>query len=219
MSNNPDKTMKDLSDRSEENGKDLLLRSAAIENEEVINETLPVLCRELGLQNCNTEAPEGFAMYKNLNAVIVHACNRISNDQELQMLIADYSISHTTSKGQRSEANSYFFGRMHLSKKYPQTYICKETIREKLTELFAKRETDFPEHKKFSDKFYVLTNDPSRLTALLRFAPMDELVNFPELELEIQGNDCFYRCSHKPLSLEEAMQHVALTKVLLRIFR
>lgn len=219
MSDNLANSMKDFLDEFEHSAENLLLRSAAINNEEIINETLPVLCKELGLENYTTEVPEGFAMYKNLNAVMVKTCGRIGNGQALQMLIVDYSTTHTTSKGQKSEADSYVFGRMRLAKKYPQTYVCKETIKEKLMEFFTKRETDFPEHKKFSDKFYVLTNDPSGLTELFRLAPMDELINFPELELEIHGNDCLYRCSHKPLSLDEAMHHVALTKVLLRIFQ
>lgn len=86
-------------------------------------------------------------------------------------------------------------------------------------DLLTRKETDFPGHRNFSRRFHLLTEDPEKLRELVRFSPLDDLTHFPDLELEIQGDQCFYRTSTLPLSRKEAMKHVELTKLLLRIFQ
>jgi len=94
----------------------------------------------------------------------------------------------------------------------------KETIREKLTDLFLKHDVDFEHSKKFSGRFQVLTEDEQRLQQLLQFKNLDTLTAYPEMELEFNYDSCLFRSSRKSVSMEEAINFCELAKTLLTMF-
>jgi hypothetical protein len=81
-----------------------------------------------------------------------------------------------------------------------------------------KGDVDFKDYPLFSKKFHVVTKDKDRLNYLLYNKPLDELTEFPDMELEINGNQCFFRCSKQPMDQEITKEFVALGKLLLRVF-
>ncbi len=136
----------------------------------------------------------------------------------LHVSAVEYSSSFPTAKYANSGTDQYLFGNFIMPKSFPKTYVCKETIREKITELFFRSELDFEHSKRFSRKFHVLTDDKNQLSELLQFKDLDTFVVYPVMELEIQGKNCLFRSSRKAISIQEAINFSELTKKLVKIF-
>ena len=115
--------------------------------------------------------------------------------------------------------DEYFFGNIKLKEKYPKTYIQKETLSSRLSDFISNRDIDFTHSKKFSGKFQVVSTEPDKLESLMLFKNLDALVEFPEMELEFNGNECLFRSSRKSVSVKEAEIFSDLTKTLISIFK
>lgn len=194
-------------------------RKEAAAYQKLINDSLDLIKAELRAEDSSHRNLKQFVMFKNLQATIVNTFASKNVSSELIVSVAEYSSSYPTAKNPNTGTDIYLFGRIGLKRKYPKTYICRETIREKISDLFLKTETDFAEHKKFSDKFHVLTENSESLTQLVRLKNLDELIIFPNMEVEIHEDYCLFRNSRRPVSLLEAAEYVQLTRVLLKIFQ
>jgi hypothetical protein len=135
----------------------------------------------------------------------------------VQISIVDYFSSVTVGKVRNAGRDRYFLALLRLTKNFPHTLIYRETLSEKIAEVFVNSELDFKEHKKFSRKFYTLCKDKEKLVDLLYNKPMNELVKYSNLELEICGDLCLFRHSRKPVSKEEAIAICHLVKDVHRI--
>ncbi len=115
--------------------------------------------------------------------------------------------------------DEYFFGSIKLNEKYPKTYIQKETLSSRLSDFISNRDIDFTHSKKFSGKFQVVSEEPDKLESLMLFKNLDSLIEFPEMELEFNGDECLFRSSRKSVSVKEAEIFSNLTKTLISIFK
>lgn len=110
------------------------------------------------------------------------------------------------------------FGYFKTKNVYPKTYVHKETITEKLTDLFLKHDVDFEHSKKFSRSFQVITEDKQRLQDLLQLKDLDALTAYPEMELEFDKSSCLFRSSRKGISIKEASYFCEMAKTLITMF-
>lgn len=193
------------------------IRREAKEYQERIDESLSIIKSELGIGEPAYENFENFSMFGNLNATILDSYGTNNAPFKLLVFVAEYSTSYPVARGRNSGTDCYLFGYMDLIKQFPKTYICKETIREKISNLILRNETDFQDNKKFSRRFNVLTQDAKRLTDLLRFKDLDELTAFPNMEVEIHENACLFRNSRSSISPENAREFSMLAKTLTKI--
>lgn len=193
------------------------LRKARQEYAEMYDECIRVISTELFLEPASHRNMKGFVMFKTLNTPILSASFNSTAGNNLQVSVVEYHSSYRTAKDSNSGTDIYFFGMISLQRNYPPTYIFRETAREKITDLFLKQDVDFSGQKKFSRKFHVITHDKEKLMPLLSDKPLDELAIFPELEIEINGQNCLFRVSRKPVSPEEAKQFVLLAKTIMQI--
>lgn len=205
------------------------LRAEAQRQKEMLDESMTVIAAAFNLREMDDdsydesndgwiESLEKFVIFNNLNGGIKAAYSSVNEEDGMVVVAVEHTTSYPTARNLNRGSNLCLLGMIPLRKSYPKTYICRETIREKIMDFFVRRETDLPEHKKFSGKFYLLTDDAVRLRTLLQFSPLDDLVKFPDLELEIQGEFCLFRHSGSEVWKEEAENHVELTKALQRIF-
>ena len=205
------------------------LRSEAQRQKEMLDESMAVISAAFNLQEMDDDSYdesndgwidslEKFVMFNNLNGGIKAAYRSVNEEEDMVVVAVEHTTSYPTARNSNKGSNLCLLGMFSLKKSYPKTYVCRETMREKIMDFFVRRETDLPEHKKFSGRFYLLTDDAERLRTLLQFAPLDDLVEFPEMELEIQGEYCLFRHSGSEVWKEEAEKHVELTKALQRIF-
>lgn len=186
--------------------------------EEMIEDVLDLVQRVLGVQKSAHMNFKRFHMFKSLSATVTHSMESVSPDNNLRVCLAEYDDAFPTAKSANSGTDLYLFGHISLQSSYPRTYIHKETVKEKIEDLFLKRDVDFSESKKFSGKFQVLTEDKSKIQSLLQFKNLDDLVDFAELELELYENGALFRSSRKPISIEQASIFCNLSKTLLTIF-
>jgi len=112
----------------------------------------------------------------------------------------------------------YHFGLLTTQKSFPRTVIVPETITEKLADVFTRAELDIRKHRKFSRKFYVLTEDRDKLYNSIAGFPLDELSKFKTLEMELQGNLILFRISRKPVSPDETKKFCDVTEILHQVF-
>lgn len=201
------------------NDKDILAQRAAIKAyEKMIEDSLALIARELKMNTASHINFKGFHMFKNLSAIITKSMKSIGQTYEIRASVAEYTSSYPVPRNPNTGTDLYLFGHMTLKKIYPRTYIHKETIKEKIEDLFLKRDLDFPQSKKFSRKFQVMTADKESLHQLLQFKNFDPLTAFPDMELELSGNTALFRNSRSALSIEEATDFCKLSKALLTIF-
>src|SRR5688500_1880710 len=141
-------------------------------------------------------------MFKNLQPIIIDSFR--AQQAPLIVSVAEYRSGFPTAKNHNSGTDLYLFGSIQYKKLFPKSYICRETLREKMVDLFSRQETDFEEHRKFSRCFHVISQDGKHLTDLLQFKNMNELTAFPNMELEIHEHSCLFRNSRSSISVGEA---------------
>lgn len=201
------------------NDKEILkARKIALEQQKLFDDSISIIREGLKVEESSHKNLKGFSMFKTLRPVVISSFRSITDKSHLLVSVAEYFSSVETPRIRNSGTDAYLFGCLKLKRNFPKTYICKESIREKITDFFLRLETDFREYKKFSKKFYVLTEDKARFEDLIRFGNIDELILFPDMELEIINDYCVYRNSRRPVSPHEAAEFVQLTKALLKVF-
>jgi len=214
-----DNLIPDFSGDDFANDKNIQKARAAIQaREKMIADSLDVVREKLNVINGAHKNFKGFYMFKSLAATLKKSFRARNENTDLQISLAEYAFTILTGKLANSGTDQYLFGYFTMKNKYPKTYIHKETIKEKIAELFLKQEVDFEHSKKFSRKFYVITEDKRRLQELLLLKNLDSLTAFPDLELELNDNACLFRNSRKPISLEGATIFCELAIALLTVF-
>lgn len=202
------------------NDKEIQERRAAVKAyHQMIEDSWSLIQQELDAKEASHINFKGFSMFKDLSAMIAYSMKAINQEVTVRISSANYQSTYPMGKYSGTTMDQYLFGHITFPTSYPRTYIHKESIKEKFEDLFLKRDLDFPDHRKFSRTFQVLTEDQYRLKNLLQLKNLNELAAFPEMELEFSGNTALFRSSRKPISLQEAAVFCNLTKVLLRVFR
>jgi len=201
------------------NNKDIQKRRAEIAAyNKMVDDSLSVVKDNLGAKETSHRNMKTFVMFRNHEATITRSFGATYNRTELHISLAKYFTSIHPGRSGNPGDDLYLFGYFTLRNSFPRTYVCKETIREKITDLFTNSEIDFEQSKRFSWNFYVVTEDKEQLSILLHFKELDELADYPDMELEFRGNACMFRSSRKCISPEEAEVFCELAKTLVRIF-
>lgn len=184
---------------------------------QLIHDSLALVCNEFNATTCTPLILDYFLSFRNLQATTNHSVQAVAIPYTLHVMVAEYYSETHAGRLHLGGVEEYLIGQLTFMKEYPATYIHKETIREKLENLILKKDLDFPEHKKFSRKFNVLTEEKNHLRELWRMKDLDALTAFPNMEIELRGNKALFRTSRKPVSLAEARQLCDLIKVLCRV--
>lgn len=90
---------------------------------------------------------------------------------------------------ERSFVETEMIGITHLKKDYGSVLIRPETISDKISELFNRKEIDFDANKKFSSKFYMqaINEEMTRKAVSHNFLKTFTDTDFESLEVEING--------------------------------
>lgn len=122
----------------------------------------------------------------------------------LPLLSVNYSIKPTKMPiHDENFAEFELVGICELKKDYGMVIIRPETIVDKIVDWFVPVEIDFEIDPDFSEKYYVLTNDDSKLKRVANKGFLAAIKNFDGLEIEITGNILMVRL-RKPFSTENA---------------
>jgi hypothetical protein len=214
-----DEYIPDFSEDDFANDKEIQKQREAIKAyEKMVEDSLTLISHELKVEDASHINFKGFHMFKSLSATLTHSMKSTIPNKELRVSLAEYYSAAPTAKSSNSGTDLYLFGLISFKTDYPRTYIHKETLKEKIEDLFLKRDVDFSNSKKFSRRFQVLTEDKKRLQDLLQFKKLDDLTNFPEIEIELSNNTALFRNSRRPISIDEATEFCDLTRTLLSIF-
>jgi hypothetical protein len=211
--------MPDFSDDDFANDKEIQkARAARKAHEEMIGHSFSLIQQQLNVKEASVINLDDFQMFESLDATIIRSMKCISPTHEVGVCLAEYYSAFPVSRAHNGGTDQYLFGYLSFATKYPRTYIHRETIKEKIADIFLKRDVDFSVSAKFSKSFEVLTEDNKRLQDLLQLKPLDNLAKFPDMEIELFNDTALFRTSRKPVSVEEATIFCDLAKVLMNIF-
>lgn len=194
------------------------IRAAVKAHEKMVEEAFSLFRRELQVQDTSPVDLGHFHLLQESDAAVVKELGTADRNPELRIFLVKYSSAFPIPRLPNAGTDEYLFGHLTTRKRFPRTYVHRETIKEKIEDLFLQRDVDFPHSKRFSRKFQVVTADKEALQALLSFIELDELADFPELEMEFHDNTLLFRHSRKSVSPEEANAFCTLSKVLLSLF-
>jgi hypothetical protein len=153
-----------------------------------------------------------------INIADVRCLTAENNSGEMMVLLQYLKIPGKRSDSNPEGENCFFSGLLRLRNEFPLTHVYKENLSIKVADWFIKADVDFKEQKKFSAKFHVVTKDKDKLTRLLQNKPLDELVQFPDLHLELSGYNLTYCLSPENAIEDDTVRFIQLTKLLKRIF-
>jgi len=194
-------------------------RRLQAEYNKLIADCETMVCEEFNLQESEIEPDlSAFEIPKSIGTIdgefLYYSPD---NSSPFRAYLIAYQWSHHSSRNSASGNAHCWLGSIQLTKEFPLTFIYKETVKEKIVNWFVKGDVDFKEHKKFSGKFHVVTKDKEKLTWLLNNKPLDELTDFPEMEIEISGTECMFRVSKETIDIEPTKQFIQLAKKLIKI--
>jgi hypothetical protein len=184
-----------------------------------IDDAVAIVKDELGLEACSHKNLKTFSMFSVLRPFLLSTFRARNSPLRLEMAVVEYTSSYPVHKAVNSGSDQYFFGYIEFSKTFPKSYILKESLHLKLTDLILQQDADFPEHKKFSSRFHVITQDSKLLQDRFLFKDLDQLAAFPDMEVEIHEHSCLFRNSRKCISNKEAEEFSGLAKSLVEIFK
>ena len=193
-------------------------REEAAIYQKMVDDALSIIRNELNVNDSVPVNLKGFKLFSSRNPTIKKSLKSKSENKEVQVFLAEYHSSTSLARYNYKGDDLYLFGHLTVNEHYPETFISEERIIDKIFDVFLKLDVDFEKSKRFSHKFQVFTEDKMKLTKLLQSKDLDPLVAYPEMELEIQKNTIFYRCSRKPISIQEAADFCAMTRMLKQIF-
>jgi len=122
--------------------------------------------------------------------------------------IIDYQINEYSSNDEIEEypeSHKYFYGFLKIKNDYGNTLIRPETLEDKLRELIDPVEIDFPNHKKFSNMYYVLTEDKNKLLKVIDEELLVYLSAIKNIVIEFKTNSCLFRLP-KAINYTESLQ-------------
>ena len=96
----------------------------------------------------------------------------------------------------------YLIGILTTKNNFGHIFIRPEYVVDKIAELFDPIEIDFPNHKLFSDKFYVLSNDKTKTNEVLTYEYLDFFSKISKLEIEFFNNVCLFKLE-KAIDMKE----------------
>jgi|GEM_PF-2058967 len=131
---------------------------------------------------------DSFAEY---NMVVLSEIVEIKKGTSSNFLVL-LSINYTFKMSKTPQVESSFsdyeiIGIVNLKKDYGKVLIRPETLGDKITEFFHNVEVDFSMDEKFSKKYYVLTNDETKLRTKISADFLKCIRNYEGLEIEISG--------------------------------
>ena len=195
------------------------IRKEQAEYEKMIGESKEVIRRKFRMEKVSDSVLDEFWMIRSLTAPAVYETIKSENQvSPFEVSIVEYHSQYRTPRSSNGGDDHYFFGLLTTKKPYPPTLVYPEGIKEKIANIFTKAEVDSKENKKFSRKFYVLTEEKERVQQAFSFLSLDELAQFGQLEFELKDNHCLFRNSRKPISNREAIQFCDLAEKMIAIF-
>ena len=81
----------------------------------------------------------------------------------------------------------HLLGMVPLPVDLGRVFIRPESLADKVSELFAAKEVDFSKHREFSQKYYVLADNPASIQRSFSKEFMDGILNLKNVVLEISG--------------------------------
>jgi hypothetical protein len=130
-----------------------------------------------------------FEIFKRYENILIKRSIRIRNTNIYGLFLeAEYRVP-SAKHGLRTATAGYFYTLTFFGSEHGRILLRRETLHDKINEMFAKTEIDFPRSPEFSRKFYVLAERPSEAARVLDERVRDLFVKYgnDSTEAEVFG--------------------------------
>ncbi|MCU4163776.1 hypothetical protein [Carboxylicivirga caseinilyticus] len=133
--------------------------------------------------------------------------NSASNSFSLCLIEYQTSYQSVSTFGASTHTSNdkYFFGHLSIMKDFGHTLIRPETLGDKIAELFNPVEIDIKGYWKFSNKYYILSNEKEKFLGSLTGKFIKYLENLRKPEIEFYGHECLFRLD-KAIDLKQTIE-------------
>ena len=133
-----------------------------------------------------------FDSLNNYSLVVLSEAVEVKKNQNisfLSLLCITYSYKEVKSpQNERGFSEYELIGIAMLKKDYGRVLFRPETIADKIMDLFLNTDIDFDFDKVFSEKYYVVANDETKVRNCISKSFLETVRCFSGLEIEIDGN-------------------------------
>lgn len=186
--------------------------------EDLKKDVLSIVKTNLDLSESGHINLKTFVMFKSLQPIVKASYSKDFNSCKLHVSLVEYHSDYSSPRFPNAGNDDYLFGLITGKTTFPKTYICKESIREKIYDLFMKQDVDFKDSREFSRKFYVISEDKKAISELLKSRNLDSLGSCPDMEIEFNSNRILFRSSRKSISIDEAEKFSELANKVAEVF-
>ena len=166
---------------------------------EIFRDSVVVLKAEFNIKNISRSEEvkvhkvlSSFHSFESAEQVVLQNAFKIGN-HFLALLSVNYLVIRGRQRYTETLTDLEFAGLGKLNVDLKKTFIRRETLQDKIQELFIPVEVDFDHNKTFSRKYFVLTNDPQNLKDKMPSKLMDIINEQREIEVEINGRNLLVR--------------------------
>ncbi|MDA7501926.1 hypothetical protein N8482_01495 [Chitinophagales bacterium] len=151
-----------------------------------------------------------YSMFQTLEGCFVKEVWALT-DQEQTFSLIELQYKGFVDRADQTGGSRIYFrdqalaGYLETSREHGQVIIRQETMVDKVIELFSSIELDFESHKKFSDSYYVVTDNKELTRKSFSYEFLNLVSNFKGLEIEIASQKCSFRMTGL-MTAEKIMQ-------------
>jgi hypothetical protein len=146
----------------------------------------------------------GFKLINSKEQVNVHQIWHVKSDSNrFDLILVEYAHSYQIASpghgGIQYDSFKYMFGYLTTSVDLGHTIIRPETLSDKIVEILKPVEIDFPQFRKFSRMYYVLSDNETALENWLNEDIANLFVSSNGIEVEFKNDECLFRLP-KPIN-------------------
>jgi hypothetical protein len=128
---------------------------------------------------------------------VLNSWNVMDKNNSFKLVMLEYKsyqdFASVTGGSRHYYYDPYLIGMLNTFEDFGHVLIRPETFADKIIEIFNGIETDFAGHRKFSNMFYVISDNKEKTLVDLKNSFLDFFIQFPKLEVEFLNKKCVFR--------------------------
>ena len=188
-----------MPDKSPFEPEDPYYRRSYEEDMQIFREAVSALALEFDVKKINRSEEadiyrklSSFHSLQEIDEVVLRGALKIGKGY-LLLLSVNYQIQHVKPKYHQRLTELEFAGLGNLTVDLSKTFIRRETLSDKINEIFVPIEVDFDFDREFSKKYYVLTDNQENLRQKMPPQLLEIIKDQPDVEIEINGRKLLIR--------------------------
>lgn len=115
------------------------------------------------------------------------------HNNSFQIYCVEIESTLKVGRSSSTQTHKFLYGLVNCRKDFGVSLLTKETLIDKVADLFLKIDVDFDNNRSFSSEYRCLSNDSNKFTNAMSDRLMDYLTTVNHVELEFKNSTCLFR--------------------------